>query len=105
MRIDGNHLIFAGFLTMRQLHIPVHPKFIFARDWLLMSAGEKEKAIKEGKINLPSPHEFQKMKSHEFKEWKEKVQPYLDEIHESVIKVFKNFPKSLMLVCRLDIHL
>ena len=86
---------------MRELHKPVHPKFIFAKDWLLMSQAEKEKATLEGKVKIPSTSEFRKMKSNEFKEWKASVQPILDEIHDSVLDVFNSFPKSLLLVCRL----
>jgi hypothetical protein len=85
---------------MRSLHTPVHPKLIFAKDWILMSDVEKEKAEKEGKVRLPTMHEFRQMKPNEFQEWKAQVQPYLDEIHDSVLKLFQKFPKSLMLICR-----
>ena len=87
---------------MRELHKPVHPKLIFAKDWSLLSDDEKEKATKEGKIKIPSPSEFRKMKSSEFKEWKAQAQPILDEIHDGVFEVFNSFPKSLLLVCRLN---
>ncbi len=101
--LEGNHLIFAGFLTMRELHKPVHPKLMFAKDWALLSREEQEKATKEGIMRIPTPNEFRKMKSSEFKEWKELAQPILDEIHEGVFQVFNSFPKSLLLVCRLDL--
>ena len=42
--------MFSSVLTMRELHRPIHPAFIFARDWELMSEAEKEKATSEGKI-------------------------------------------------------
>ena len=99
--LDGNHLILAGFLTMRELHKPVHPRFIFNRDWVMMSKQEREKAIAEGKVRIPSNNEFRKMKPNEFKEWKASVQPILDELHDGVLSVFNSFPKSLLLVCRL----
>ena len=50
--IEKHHLVFSVFLTMRELHRPIHDSFIFARDWLHMSDEAKEKAKKQGKIRL-----------------------------------------------------
>lgn len=86
---------------MRELHKPVHPGFIFNRDWVLMSKKEQEQATAEGKLRIPSNNEFRKMKPSEFKEWKATAQPILDELHDGVLTVFNSFPKSLLLVCRL----
>lgn len=105
MHLDGNHLVFAGFLTMRELYKPVHPKFIFAKDWIKMTREEQDQATKDGKFKIPSANEFRKMKGDEFKEWKAQVQPILDELHGQVLDVFNSFPKSLLLVCRFGITL
>jgi len=37
---------------MRGIHRPIHPSFIFAKDWAIMTDEEKEKANKEGKFKL-----------------------------------------------------
>ena len=42
--------MFSALLTMRELHRPLHPSFIFAKDWALMSEADKEKATQEGKL-------------------------------------------------------
>jgi hypothetical protein len=40
------------------------------------------------------------MKREELNEWRVKFKPYIEEIKEEILHVFKNFPKSLLLVCR-----
>lgn len=44
--------MFAVLLTMREIHRPIHPAFIYAKDWILMSDEEKSTATREGKIRL-----------------------------------------------------
>ena len=39
-------------------------------------------------------------KTGEWKKWRTKMQPYIEEIHDAFLSVFRNFPKSLLLVCR-----
>lgn len=97
---ENNALIFASSLTQRELFKPVHPKLIFAKDWLIMSEDEKVKAELEGYIRVPSQTEFRKMKSSEFKEWRVKAKPVLDQLHEDILKTFQEYPKNLLLVCR-----
>jgi len=97
---DEHHLVFAVLLTMREIHRPIHPAFIYAKDWILMSDEEKSTATREGKIRLPTKNEFRSMKKEDYKEWRAQVQPFIEEIHDSFLHVFKNFPKSLLLVSR-----
>lgn len=40
------------------------------------------------------------MKKEDWIEWRAQVQPFIEEIHDSFLHVFKNFPKSLLLVSR-----
>ena len=95
-------MVFAAFLSMRPLHRPIHDKFIFNTDWLKMSEKEREKAIQEGKFRLPSTKEFKNMSKEELNEWRIKFKPYIEEIKDSILKVFHQFPKGLILVCRLN---
>jgi hypothetical protein len=92
--------MFAGFLTMRRLHKPVHPAFIFSSDWAKMTEEEREKATKEGKLRLPSPKEYLKLKNTERNELRVKFKPYFEEIREDALQVLRTFPKGLIFVCR-----
>jgi hypothetical protein len=85
---------------MRGLHRPLHDKFIFAKDWALMSEKERTKATNDGKYRLPSTKEMRTMTKEQWKEWKIKFKPIIEELHNNALNVFRNFPKSLLLVCR-----
>lgn len=55
-------------------------------------------------FRLPTKNEFRSMKKEDYKEWRAQVQPFIEEIHDSFLHVFKNFPKSLLLVSRFVRH-
>jgi hypothetical protein len=78
----------------------MHEKFIFSHDWAKMSEQEIKKAEEEGKIRFPSPDEFRKMKKREFNEWRVRFRPYIEEIHDTVSKTVKSFPKGLLFITR-----
>jgi hypothetical protein len=65
-----------------------------------MTDKQREEAISEGKIRLPTPKEFRKMKKEELNELRAKFKPYIEEMKEDALAVFRSFPKGLMLVTR-----
>ena len=87
---------------MKELHRPVNSKFMFAKDWSLLTDKERQKATEKGIIRLPTPGEFRKMTKEERKELRERFKPYIDEIKDGLLRVLKKFPPSLLLVGRLD---
>lgn len=93
-------MLLATLLTMKPLHRPVHDMFIFDKTWKKMSAVEKEKAIEEGKIRIPTREEWKKLTPNEWAEMRAKFQPYMEEIRENIVKTLKLLPRNLILVLR-----
>jgi hypothetical protein len=52
-------------------------------------------------IRLPTPKEFAKMNREELASFRAKFKPYLEEMKENILEVFRTFPKCMLLVCRL----
>ena len=49
---------------------------------------------------LPSPKEFRTMKREELNEYRRKFKPFIEELKDEMLEVFRTFPKCMMLVCR-----
>lgn len=93
-------MILSGFLYMRPLHRPLHPKFIYKADWLKLSDEAKLALEQDGISVIPSPADFKKMSRQELNELRQKFKPFFEEMKESILEVFRSIPRSLLLVCR-----
>ena len=97
---EKHHLILSGFLYMKPLHRPLHPKFIYKADWLKLSEDAKLALEKDGISVIPSQADFKKMTRQELNELRQKFKPFFEEIKESILEVFRSIPRALLLVCR-----
>lgn len=93
-------MIFAMLISMKPLHKPIHPKFIYNSAWVKMSPEERMQALSEGKIRIPTQAEFRSLKAAEISELRAKARPYVEEIREDIQKTLKLFPRTLLLVFR-----
>jgi hypothetical protein len=93
-------MLLATLLTMKPLHKPVRDVFIFDSTWRKMSIEEREKAIAEGKIRIPSREEFRNLKAADLNEMRAKVRPIFEEIRENIVLTLKALPRTLILIFR-----
>lgn len=98
-------MLLATLLTMKPLHKPVRDVFIFNSTWQKMSIEEREKAIAEGKIRIPSREEFRNFKAADLNEMRAKVRPIFEEIRENIVLTLKALPRTLILIFRCPLSL
>ncbi len=97
---EENFMILGVLLTMKGLHRPLHDQFIYSNDWDAMSDAQTEKALRDGKIRLPSRTEFKNMTKEEAQKWSIIIKPIIDDLQKKILLTLKQIPKSFLLVSR-----